>query len=111
VEVFDGEEQCGSILVAIRSDEGSAQHREHRLREASALLPNARRALDWIDRFGDRDGDGFVEYHRTSDKGLVNQGWKDSGDGVPYPDGTLPEPPISKLISVEGEPLQVVIEL
>jgi glycogen debranching enzyme len=65
------------------------------------LLPNARRALDWIDRFGDRDGDGFVEYHRTSEKGLVNQGWKDSGDGVPFPDGTLPEPPIA-LVEVQG---------
>ena len=51
------------------------------------LLPNARRALEWIDRFGDIDGDGLVEYARTSDRGLVNQGWKDSGDGVPFPMG------------------------
>jgi glycogen debranching enzyme len=55
----------------------------------------------WIDRYGDVDGDGFVEYARTSDKGLVNQGWKDSGDGVPYPDGTLPTPPIA-LVEVQG---------
>ena len=65
------------------------------------LLPNARRALEWIDRFGDIDGDGFVEYARTSDRGLVNQGWKDSGDGVPFPDGRLPQPPIA-LIEVQG---------
>jgi glycogen debranching enzyme len=65
------------------------------------LLPNALRALEWIDRFGDMDGDGLVEYARTSDKGLVNQGWKDSGDGVPFPDGTLPQPPIA-LIEVQG---------
>ncbi|HTJ22835.1 MAG TPA: amylo-alpha-1,6-glucosidase [Gemmatimonadaceae bacterium] len=65
------------------------------------LLPNARRALEWIDRYGDLDGDGFVEYARTSARGLVNQGWKDSGDGVPYPDGTLPQPPIA-LIEVQG---------
>ena len=52
------------------------------------LMPNAERALEWIDRYGDVDGDGFVEYARTSAKGLVNQGWKDSGDGVPFPDGT-----------------------
>lgn len=65
------------------------------------LLPNAERALDWIDRYGDIDGDGFVEYASTSDKGLVNQGWKDSGDGVPFPDGTLPEPPIA-LVEVQG---------
>ncbi|HEY2897433.1 MAG TPA: glycogen debranching N-terminal domain-containing protein, partial [Gemmatimonadaceae bacterium] len=65
------------------------------------LLPNARRALEWIDRFGDIDGDGLVEYARTSDRGLVNQGWKDSGDGVPFPDGRLPEPPIA-LVEVQG---------
>ena len=65
------------------------------------LLPNVRRALEWIDRFGDIDGDGFVEYSRTSDKGLVNQGWKDSGDGVPFPDGRLPAPPIA-LVEVQG---------
>ena len=53
-----------------------------------SLMPHADRALEWIDRYGDRDGDGFVEYARVSEKGLVNQGWKDSGDGVPYPDGT-----------------------
>jgi glycogen debranching enzyme len=65
------------------------------------LLPNARRALAWIDRFGDVDGDGLVEYARTSDRGLVNQGWKDSGDGVPFPDGHLPTPPIA-LVEVQG---------
>ncbi len=65
------------------------------------LLSNVRRAIDWIDRYGDLDGDGLVEYARTSDRGLVNQGWKDSGDGVPYPDGRLPEPPIA-LIEVQG---------
>jgi glycogen debranching enzyme len=65
------------------------------------LLPNAARALEWMDRYGDMDGDGLVEYARTSAKGLVNQGWKDSGDGVPFPDGTLPEPPIA-LVEVQG---------
>ncbi len=65
------------------------------------LLPNADRALDWIDRCGDLDGDGFIEYARRSDKGLVNQGWKDSTDGVPFPDGTLPQGPIA-LVEVQG---------
>jgi glycogen debranching enzyme len=65
------------------------------------LLPNARRALEWIDRYGDLDGDGLVEYASTSARGLVNQGWKDSGDGVPFPDGRLPDPPIA-LIEVQG---------
>jgi glycogen debranching enzyme len=68
---------------------------------ARDLLPHAEAALDWIARFGDQDGDGFVEYSRTSAKGLVNQGWKDSGDGVPFPDGRLPEPPIA-LVEVQG---------
>ena len=65
------------------------------------LLPNAYRALEWIERYGDLDGDGFVEYARSSEKGLVNQGWRDSGDGVPFPDGTLPRPPIA-LVEVQG---------
>ena len=65
------------------------------------LLPNARRALEWIDRYGDLDGDGLVEYARTSERGLVNQGWKDSGDGVPFADGRLPVPPIA-LVEVQG---------
>jgi len=65
------------------------------------MMPHAERALAWIDRFGDLDGDGFVEYARTSEKGLINQGWKDSGDGVPFPDGRLPAPPIA-LVEVQG---------
>lgn len=65
------------------------------------MLPHARRALEWIDTYGDLDGDGFIEYARTSERGLVNQGWKDSGDGVPFPDGALPEPPIA-LVEVQG---------
>lgn len=61
----------------------------------AALLPNADRALDWIRDYGDRDGDGFVEYERLNDRGLINQGWKDSWDGVNFADGTLAEPPIA----------------
>lgn len=51
-------------------------------------LPTAERCLDWIDQYGDRDGDGFQEYETRSPDGLENQGWKDSGDAVVYPDGT-----------------------
>ena len=65
------------------------------------LLPNAERALECMDRCGDRDGDGLVEYARTSEKGLINQGWKDSGDGVPFPDGRLPRGPVA-LVEVQG---------
>jgi glycogen debranching enzyme len=66
-----------------------------------ALLPHAERALGWLDRWGDRDGDGFLEYHRRTAKGLRNQGWKDSHDGVPFADGTPAEPPIA-LVEVQG---------
>jgi glycogen debranching enzyme len=65
------------------------------------LLPHADRALAWIEEFGDRDGDGFVEYQRTTARGLVNQGWKDSFDGVSFADGTLAEAPIA-LSEVQG---------
>jgi len=59
------------------------------------LLPHADRALEWIERYGDRDGDGYVEYQRMSDRGLANQGWKDSWDGVRYADGTVARAPIA----------------
>jgi glycogen debranching enzyme len=51
--------------------------------------------------YGDRDGDGYVEYQRTSDRGLANQGWKDSGDGVRFADGRMPQAPIA-LCEVQG---------
>jgi glycogen debranching enzyme len=63
--------------------------------QVDALLPAADRALEWIVRYGDRDGDGFVEYERSTDRGLRNQGWKDSFDGVTFADGALAEPPIA----------------
>jgi glycogen debranching enzyme len=55
----------------------------------------ALRALEWIDRYGDLDGDGFVEYRRRSSRGLVNQSWKDSGDSQLFRDGRVAEPPIA----------------
>jgi glycogen debranching enzyme len=51
-------------------------------------------ALAWIDTYGDRDGDGFVEYQRRS-SGLENQSWKDSGDSQRFRDGRFAEPPIA----------------
>jgi len=59
------------------------------------LLPNATRAIEWIEHFGDADGDGYVEYHRQTDRGLANQGWKDSWDGIRYRDGRVAEAPIA----------------
>jgi glycogen debranching enzyme len=65
------------------------------------LLPNAYAALEWIDKYGDLDGDGFVEYKRRSPKGLINQGWKDSWDANIHRDGTIAQPPIA-LSEVQG---------
>ena len=65
------------------------------------LWPNIERALQWIDDYGDVDGDGFVEYARHSNKGLVQQGWKDSNDSVFHADGAIAAPPIA-LCEVQG---------
>jgi glycogen debranching enzyme len=62
---------------------------------AARVWPHVARALDWIDRYGDRDGDGFVEYSRQSPTGLVQQGWKDSHDSVFHADGSLAAAPIA----------------
>ncbi|MDP9483839.1 MAG: amylo-alpha-1,6-glucosidase [Chloroflexota bacterium] len=59
------------------------------------LWPNALAALAWIDDFGDLDGDGFVEYQRRSERGLINQGWKDSVDAVRDRTGRTAEGPIA----------------
>jgi len=65
------------------------------------IWSNIERALTWIDKYGDADGDGFVEYARESKHGLAQQGWKDSWDSVFHRDGTLAEPPIA-LCEVQG---------
>ena len=65
------------------------------------LWPHALAALAWIDDSGDLDGDGFVEYQRRSRLGLLNQGWKDSGDAIRHVDGTPAEAPIA-LAEVQG---------
>ena len=71
------------------------------LETLSALRPALDGALRWIDEYGDRDGDGFVEYERRSPGGLQNQGWKDSHDSVVHADGRLAEGPIA-LVEVQG---------
>ena len=65
------------------------------------LLPAAYQALEWIDKYGDLDGDGLVEYQRRSPKGLANQGWKDSWDAAIHRDGSLAAPPIAP-VEVQG---------
>jgi len=69
--------------------------------EVRRLLPHADRALAWIEEFGDRDGDGYVEYRRATESALVNQGWKDSWDGIRFADGRFPQSPIA-LCEVQG---------
>jgi glycogen debranching enzyme len=65
------------------------------------LWPAVEAALAWIDRHGDADGDGFVEYARANAQGLANQGWKDSHDAIFHADGRLAEGPIA-LAEVQG---------
>jgi glycogen debranching enzyme len=65
------------------------------------LKGNVEAALDWIARYGDLDGDGYVEYLCKTEKGLGNQGWKDSGDAVVNTDGSLAVPPIA-LVEVQA---------
>jgi glycogen debranching enzyme len=63
--------------------------------QVDELMPNADRAMEWIRDFGDADGDGYVEYKRSTDRGLANQGWKDSWDGVRFADGNVASAPIA----------------
>ena len=66
------------------------------------LMPNVWRAIEWIDKYGDVDGDGFVEYvASTSHTGIRNQVWKDSERLMQFPDGTLAETPIAA-VEVQG---------
>jgi glycogen debranching enzyme len=65
------------------------------------LWPNALAALNWIERYGDIDGDGFVEYSRRSELGIANQGWKDSRDSIRFRDGSLAQGAIA-LVEVQG---------
>lgn len=78
------------VLLAARYLERSGDEETIR-----ALWPNIQAALAWIDNYGDRDGDGFVEYHRVSENGLANQGWKDSSDSIMHADGKLACGPIA----------------
>jgi glycogen debranching enzyme len=65
------------------------------------LLPHADRALEWITTFGDRDGDGYVEYQRSTDRGERHQTWKDSTDPIRFPDGRPARGPLA-LAEVQG---------
>jgi glycogen debranching enzyme len=74
---------------------GNYLERTGDLKFLQSIWPNILLAMNWIDHYGDPDGDGFVEYYRRSPTGLVNQGWKDSGDSIFHEDGTLAQGPIA----------------
>ena len=65
------------------------------------FLPAAEAALEWINRYGDMDDDGFVEYEHRPNSPLRNQGWKDSNDSISFADGRLAQHPIA-LAEVQG---------
>ena len=80
---------------------GAYYERTNDLTTIKQIWPNVEMALQWIDRYGDVDGDGFVEYKTKSSKGLTNQGWKDSFDAIFYEEGELAKDPIA-LCEVQG---------
>lgn len=65
------------------------------------IVPSIQRALEWMERYGDRDGDGYLEYLRRSENGLANQGWKDSHDALSHKNGENVEGPVA-LCEVQG---------
>ena len=127
VENAERDEQPGKIVHEVRDDEMAASgevpfgryygsvdstplflmlaaayvRRTGDLELAETLWPHVERALEWIERYGDRDGDGFIEYARETPRGLVNQGWKDSHDAIFHADGRIATPPIA-LVEVQG---------
>ena len=80
---------------------GAYLERTGDLEAVRSVWPNIEAALDWIDKFGDRDGDGFIEYGGGRPGGLANQGWKDSHDSVFHSDGKLAGGPIA-LVEVQA---------
>lgn len=80
---------------------GAYYERSGDLEFIRSIWPNILAALNWIDQFGDRDGDGFLEYARRADTGLIQQGWKDSHDSIFHADGKLADAPIA-LCEVQG---------
>jgi glycogen debranching enzyme len=88
-----------TILYVILLHEAYRWTGDHALLDR--YLPAAARCVEWIDRYGDRDGDGFQEYRSRSPRGIKHQGWKDSGDGVVYENGQPVEPPVA-LCELQG---------
>jgi glycogen debranching enzyme len=90
--VYYGSVDATPLFVVLA---GAYVQRTGDLETLRAIWPHVEAALAWIDSYGDADGDGLVEYNRHSEKGLVNQGWKDSHDSVFHADGRLAVGPIA----------------
>ncbi|SFV27121.1 amylo-alpha-1,6-glucosidase [Thermoflavifilum thermophilum] len=80
---------------------GAYYERTADLAAVQKLWPHIQRAMEWIVQYGDRDGDGFLEYFSQNQHGLSNQGWKDSFDAIMHADGKLAQAPIA-LCEVQG---------
>ncbi|MBZ6079125.1 amylo-alpha-1,6-glucosidase [Microvirga sp. WGZ8] len=80
---------------------GAYLERTNDVQTLEKLWPHIEAALHWQKIFGDRDGDGFLEYGRRTTEGLVNQGWKDSHDSIFHADGSMARGPIA-LCEVQG---------
>lgn len=80
---------------------GQYLRRSNDLMFIAGIWDNIMAAVQWIELFGDVDGDGFIEYERKAATGLVNQGWKDSYDAVSYEDGQLASSPVA-LCEIQG---------
>ncbi|WP_158628595.1 glycogen debranching N-terminal domain-containing protein [Saccharopolyspora rhizosphaerae] len=93
------------LWVCLLHDAWRAGMAESEVRE---LLPALRAALEWVRGPGDADGDGFLEYSGSAGAGLSNQGWKDSGDGVRWADGTIATRPLA-LCEVQGYAYEAAI--
>jgi len=74
---------------------GHYLRRTNDLSTIKSIWKNILDAINWIDNYGDIDGDGFVEYQRKAESGLANQGWKDSQDSISYENGDLAAFPIA----------------
>jgi glycogen debranching enzyme len=89
---YYGTETASSFFVVTLSE---LWHWTGEIDLVRTYLDAALRTFEWAERYGDRDGDGFLEYEKRSHRGLKNQAWKDSDEAIRYPDGALVENPIA----------------
>ena len=90
--LYYGTVDATPLWVCLLADAHDAGMPEDEVRE---LLPNLRRALEWMIEHGDASGSGFIDYVDETGHGLANQGWKDSGDSIQWRDGRLADGPIA----------------